>query len=165
MRMGRTARARAARALLAFTGALAIAGCAVLGGGDDDEAIDPDTGVASEAAVKKDGASRGLGVNQFLWTASLETLNFMPLSFADPYGGVIATDWFADPGQPEERFRATVYILDNRLRADGLRVSVFRQQRGAGAGWTDAAVNPETSVQIENAILTRARQLRLDTDR
>lgn len=142
----------------------ALSGCLGFGGGDDDEA-EADEGVISRAAVKKDGASRGLGVNQFLWTASLETLNFMPLNFADPIGGVIATDWFADPGQPLERFRATVYILDNRLRADGLRVSVFRQENRGEFGWVDAAVNPETPVQIENAILTRARELRLDTDR
>src|SRR5690606_33046399 len=106
----------------------------------------------------------GIGVNSFLWRASLDTLNFMPLASADPFGGVIITDWYSDPTTPNERFKATVYILDTRLRADALNVSIFRQQQVNGA-WADAAVDPETEIQIENAILTRARQLRLSTVR
>jgi len=101
-----------------------------------------------------------IGVNSFLWRASLDTLNFMPLASADPFGGVIITDWYSDPTTPTERFKATVYILDTRLRADALNVSIFRQQQSNGA-WIDAAVDPDTEIQIENAILTRARQLRL----
>jgi hypothetical protein len=88
----------------------------------------------------------------------------MPLASADPFGGVIITDWYSDPTTPHERFKATVYILDTRLRADALNVSIFRQQHVNGA-WTDAAVNPDTEIQIENAILTRARQLRLSNVR
>jgi len=106
------------------------------------------------------GGEAGIGVNSYLWRASLDTLNFMPLASADPFGGVIITDWYSDPTTPNERFKATVYILDTRLRADALNVSIFRQQQVNGA-WQDAAVDPETEVQIENAILTRARQLRL----
>ena len=102
----------------------------------------------------------GIGVNAFLWRASLDTLNFMPLRSADPFGGVIITDWYSDAARPAERFRATVYILDTRLRADALNVSVFRQTNASG-NWQDAAVSPDTELQIENAILTRARQLRL----
>ncbi len=110
------------------------------------------------------GATEGaqIGVNSFLWRASLDTLNFMPLASEDPFGGVIITDWYADPATPDERFKATVYILDSRLRADALNVSVFRQTR-TEQGWIDASVSPDTSIQIENAILTRARQLRLST--
>jgi hypothetical protein len=102
----------------------------------------------------------GIGVNSFLWRASLDTLAFMPLASADPFGGVIITDWYADPTTPTERFKATVYILDTRLRADALNVSIFRQTQVNGA-WQDATVDPQTEIQIENAILTRARQLRL----
>jgi hypothetical protein len=104
----------------------------------------------------------GIGVNSYLWRASLDTLNFMPLASADPFGGVIITDWYSDPTTPNERFKATVYILDTRLRADALNVSIFRQTQVNGA-WQDATVDPNTEVQIENAILTRARQLRLST--
>jgi hypothetical protein len=110
----------------------------------------------------RSGGQAGIGVNSFLWRASLDTLNFMPLASADPFGGVIITDWYSDPTTPSERFKATVYILDTRLRADALNVSIFRQQNVNGA-WADATVDPETEVQIENAILTRARQLRLST--
>lgn len=103
-----------------------------------------------------------IGVNSYLWRASLDTLNFMPLVSEDPYGGVIITDWYADPTTPGERFKATVYILDTRLRADALNVSIFRQTQNNGV-WTDASVSPDTAIQIENAILTRARELRLST--
>lgn len=101
-----------------------------------------------------------VGVNGYLWRASLDTLAFMPLASADPYGGVIITDWYTNPEKPGERFKCTVYILDSRLRADGLNVAVAKQQYN-GAAWVDADVSPQTEADIENAILTRARQLRL----
>ncbi len=108
-----------------------------------------------------DSGESGIGVNSLLWRASLEVLHFMPLSEVDPFGGVIITDWYAIPEAPNERFRATVYILDTRLRADALSVQLFKQQRGADGGWSDASVDPATRLQVENAILTRARQLRI----
>jgi hypothetical protein len=101
-----------------------------------------------------------LGVNGFLWRASLDTLNFMPLASADPVGGVIISDWYAAPEKPDEHMKVTVYILDRRLRADAVKVSVFRQVRNAN-GWTDAQTNPDTGIKLENAILARARELRL----
>ena len=103
----------------------------------------------------------GIGVNSFLWRASLDTISFMPLSEVDPFGGVIITDWYANPEIQNERFKLTVYILDTRLRADALAVSVFRQVRDDQGSWADAQTNPQTAVEIENAILTRARQLRI----
>lgn len=107
------------------------------------------------------GTGGGIGVNSFLWRASLDTIAFMPLTTTDPFGGVIITDWYQTPQSPEERFKLTVFILDRSLRADGVRVSVFRQERDALGGWVDAVVDPEVQVQIENSILTRARQLRV----
>jgi len=103
-----------------------------------------------------------MGVNSYLWRASLETLNFMPLEQVDPFGGVIVTDWYASAEAPNERFKANVYILDTNLRADALKTSIFKQTRTAG-GWQDAAVDADTARQIENAILTRARQLYIAT--
>jgi hypothetical protein len=111
--------------------------------------------------VDQAAAGQQIGVNGYLWRASLDTLNFMPLASADPYGGVIITDWYANPEKPDERFKAQVYILDTRLRADGLNVTVYKQTRTAGGQWMDAPVADETATDIENAILTRARQLRL----
>ncbi len=103
----------------------------------------------------------GIGVNSFLWRASLDTLAFMPLASADPYGGVIITDWYTNPEKADERFKATVYILDTRLRADGLTVTVFKQVKAADGNWVDTSSSTQTQVDIENSILTRARQLRL----
>jgi hypothetical protein len=103
----------------------------------------------------------GIGVNGLLWRASLDTLSFLPLSSADPFGGVIITDWYAPPESPGERFKVTVFILGRELRSDGIRVSVFRQKRDAAAGWLDANTGKSTSTSLENAILTRARELRI----
>ncbi len=108
------------------------------------------------------GNGGGIGINSFLWRASLDTVSFMPLTTTDPFGGVIITDWYTTPESPTERFKVTVFILDRRLRADGVRVNVFRQEQAeVGGQWADAEVDPEMPVRIENAILTRARQLRV----
>lgn len=103
----------------------------------------------------------GISVNAYLWRATLDTLSFMPLASADPYGGVILTDWYANPEKPDERFKVTVYILDARLRADGLNVAIFKQTRDAAGGWVDAPAAAQSETDLENAILTKARQLRL----
>jgi hypothetical protein len=143
------------------------------GAGDRGGAKDPSgkkkTGVfGPEGLVLFGGSSeepsaqgQGIGVNSFLWRASLDTVSFMPLMSADPFGGVIITDWHAPPEVQNERFKITVYILGRDLRADGVRAAVFRQVRDAGGDWTDAAVEDQTRIDLENAILTRARQLRI----
>lgn len=115
----------------------------------------------SSSSRQSRSESATIGVNAYLWRASLDTMNFMPLKSADPWGGVIITDWYSSESKPDERFKATVYILDTRLRADALKVSLFKQIN-TGA-WQDAAIDPDTAIQLENAILTRARQLKLDT--
>jgi len=113
---------------------------------------------------KKDDAQNGgggaLGVNFYLWRASLDTVAFMPLASADPFGGVIITDWYSPPDSGVERFKLNVLIMDRALRADGVRVTVFRQVQNTDGEWTDAAVDPKTSGDLENTILTRARELR-----
>jgi hypothetical protein len=102
----------------------------------------------------------GIGVNAYLWRASLDTLSFMPVDTADPFGGVILTDWYTPPEASDERFKVNLYILGRQLRADGLRVSVFRQERTAN-GWQDVEVNGQTTTELENAILARAREMRI----
>ena len=67
------------------------------------------------------------GVNVFLWRASLDTVSFMPVNSADVFGGIILTDWHSSAEAPNERFKLNVYILGRTLRADGVRVAVFRQ--------------------------------------
>ena len=78
-----------------------------------------------------------VGVNAFLWRATLDTIDFMPLQSADPQSGIIITEWYSPQATPNERLKLTVYILDTRLRADGINVSVFRQVKN-GADWVDA---------------------------
>lgn len=107
------------------------------------------------------GTGAPIPVNSFLWRATLDTLSFMPLSSADPFGGVIITDWFTPPESVNERFKMTVYILSRDLRADGLRVAVFRQLRDEPGNWVDGEMSAATSSELENAILTRARELRI----
>jgi hypothetical protein len=109
------------------------------------------------------GGKSGIGVNAHLWRATLDTLAFMPLTSVDSQGGVIITDWYTNPNVAGERFKMNVYILDTQLRADGVKVSVFRQTKTKD-GWMDASVNPETAIQLENQILRRARELKLDSE-
>lgn len=101
----------------------------------------------------------GIGVNAFLWRATLDTLSFMPFSSADPFGGVVITDWHSPPGAPGERFRVTAYILGRQLRSDGVRVVLFRQELRDGA-WVDVPVAASTATELENQVLNRARGLR-----
>ncbi len=109
---------------------------------------------------KKTDGSTGIGVNSYLWRAALDTVTFMPLASADPFGGVIITDWYTAPEKPDERFKVNVFILDKQLRSDGVKVKVFRQTQKGGA-WKDSTVADNTGPQMEDAILTRARQLRV----
>lgn len=120
----------------------------------------PATFFGGRPKVGRSTGEAGIGVNAFLWRATLDTLSFMPLADSDPFGGTYATEWHSVAEKPDERFKVQVYILDTRLRADGLAVQVFRQTRD-GSGWIDASVDPDTAIQIENSILTRARQLRI----
>jgi len=100
-----------------------------------------------------------IGVNSYLWRGALETLSFAPLASADSAGGVIVTDWYANPSNPNERVKVTVTILDQDLRADALRVAASRQVT-QGNGWVDAPVQAATVQKLEDIILTKARDLR-----
>ena len=102
----------------------------------------------------------GIGVNSFLWRASLDTLTFMPLASADPFGGVIITEWYSSPEKPKERFKVNAFILDKQLVSTGIEVKVFRQVK-SGSSWADAKVTDEMGTKLEDSILTRARQLRV----
>ena len=100
-----------------------------------------------------------IGVNAYLWRAALDTVSFMPLAQVDSNGGVIVTDWYANPTTPGERMKLTVTILDQDLRADAVRVAASRQI-GQGGQWTDAPVAAQTVQRLEEIILERARDLR-----
>ena len=136
---------------------LLLSGCGMSMGPTLGEVIGMD-GSSGPAAAD---AQTGIGVNAYLWRASLDTLSFMPLANADPWGGVINYDWYINPQTPNERFKTTVFILDTRLRADALNVSVTKEVRDASGQWTGAPVAAQTETDLENAILTKARQLNL----
>ena len=143
------------RVLPALLCALILAGC----GGSSDGTRDMDTGTSSIAS----GSTRmTLGVNSYLWHASLDTLSFLPLQSADPFGGVIISEWYVPPSSPDERLKVTIYIMDRALRANGLKVVVFRQTR-SGNAWQDSTPSADTAHKLEDSILTRARELRLST--
>ena len=143
------------RVLPAFLCALVLAGC----GSSNDGSRDMDTGTSTIASTS---TRMTLGVNSYLWHASLDTLSFLPLVSADPFGGVIISEWYVSPTSPNERLKVTVYIMDRALRADALKVVVFRQTASGGA-WQDAQPSPDTAHKLEDSILTRARELRLAT--
>lgn len=105
------------------------------------------------------GGGSGIGVNAFLWRGALDTISFMPLASADPFGGVLITDWYTPPGASGERFKATVYILSRDLRSDGIKVNIYRQVLQNGQ-WVDAPVDATTVGDIENKILADARKMR-----
>jgi len=110
---------------------------------------------------KKPADPAGVSVNAFLWRAALDTVSFMPIATADPFGGTIITDWYQLPEGPAQRYKLNVYILDKALRSDGVRVSVFKQTKDASGQWVDAKIDGKMGADIENSILTRARQLRI----
>lgn len=107
--------------------------------------------------------SAGIGINSYLWRASLDTLSFMPLVSADPFGGVIITDWYEDPAVKGERFKVNLLILGKSLRSNAIKLTVFKQTNKSG-GWRDAAVNEKVARDLENKILTRARSLRIEKE-
>ena len=122
-----------------------------------------DEGLIIGGGHKKDEPGGALGVNSYLWRATLDTLSFMPLVSADPFGGVIITDWYEDPRTPGERFKINALILDKTLRADGVKLTVFKQVMGKGKGgiWRDQTIDDKLERSLEDTILTRARQLRV----
>ncbi len=135
------------RAIIAFVLVTFTASC---GGGSGKEKL----GAVNE------NMTTAIGVNGFLWRATLDTLSFLPMAQVDSSGGVIISDWYINPDTPTERLKLTVFMLDKGLRADALKVSVFRQALVDGV-WATAEVRAGTALQIEDAILTRARELRI----
>lgn len=127
--------------------ALSLAAC---GGGKNKLRVQSDLAASKVTQI---------GVNSYLWRATLDTLSFMPLAQTDSNGGVIVTDWYANPAVPTERMKLTVTILDQDLRADAVRVAASRQVSQAGQ-WVDAPVQAATAQKLEEIILAKARDLR-----
>jgi hypothetical protein len=110
---------------------------------------------------EKEAGKNPLGVNSFLWRATLDTLSFLPITAADPFGGTILTDWYEDSEAAGERFKVNVLILDRQLRADSLKISTFRQKKDGKGEWVDAPTDTSLGRKLEDTVLTRARELRV----
>ena len=144
---------RIAFRIIVLAGAAAVTAC---GGGGSKEVADRYRPIQLEQA-------EAMRVNGYLWQAALETLEFMPMASTDATGGVILTDWYNNPATPNERTKVRVNIMDSRLRADALKVVVNRQQRAANGEWIDVPVQQTTVAGLEDAILVKARQIRIGT--
>jgi hypothetical protein len=136
--------------LLARAGAAGLMALALVSCGHKKEGLRQDVAASKITTI---------GVNSYLWRASLDALSFMPLVETDSNGGVIVTDWYTNPANPSERVKVSVTILDQDLRADALRVAASRQV-SQGGGWVDAPVQAATVQKLEDIILTKARDLR-----
>ena len=137
---------------LALVSAVSLTGCETAGWPFNDGRSERAAGIAPSQVTT-------IGVNAYLWRAALDTLSFAPMADVDAAGGVMVTDWYANPAQPNERVKVTVMILDQDLRADALRVSASRQVL-QGSQWVEAPVAAATVQRLEEIILTRARDLR-----
>jgi hypothetical protein len=122
-----------------------------------------DDGISIGGSRRDEASSASpLGVNSFLWRATLDTLSFMPLVSADPFGGVIITDWYEDSKDKGERYKVNALILDKTLRADGIKITLFKQSMDSKGVWRDKKSDTVDARKIEDTILTRARELKIN---
>lgn len=161
--------------LLLISLIITTSACSFLKGGESDYPLSPEdarkikrgklTGDGVKLFGKKgtnnSNSENGVGVNSVLWRATLDTIAFMPLDSADPFGGVIITDWYEDKAAKGERFKLNVLILGTKLSANALKVSVFKQIKQQGK-WVDETAATALATELEDKILTRARQIRID---
>ena len=152
---------RAVTILMALASATALSGCDFIRD-DINKTLGRNTGDKVRQADMAAAQITTIGVNSYLWRAALETLSFAPMAQVDSAGGVIVTDWYADPKSPGERVKVTATILDADLRADALRVAASRQVMQNGQ-WVEAPVAAATVQKLEEIILTTARDLRRST--
>ena len=131
------------------------------GGLFGNDGIDFFGGDDKEEAGSTSFASIGMPINPYLWSASLETLSFMPLCSADPFGGTIFTEWYSSETNENERCKINVFISGAELKTQNLRVSsfceVFKNNKWVGVG-----TNNKNNISLENAILNKAKKLKLN---
>ncbi|WP_262693411.1 DUF3576 domain-containing protein [Kordiimonas aquimaris] len=140
---------RFAKTAMILSLSMMLTACGIFGGGDDGKSLRPVT--------------TALGVNGYLWQATLDTLAFLPIDNAYPSSGAIISDWYSTADAPDERVKVAVYFRSEQLRSDGIKVNVVRQERRDGA-WLTVPVQAATVLQIEEAILQQARTLRIEAD-
>jgi hypothetical protein len=117
-------------------------------------------GTDSESLTRKVDERRGAyQINAFLWRASLDAVGATPIQTADPRVGLIVTDWYASPSNPDDRLKLRIQVLASDLRPDTFRVSAARQVK-KGENWVNAPVPATITRQLEDSILTKARDMR-----
>lgn len=157
----------------ALAAGMALAGCNSASTYTKEASLNDETVLSATGSTAPEGQRRqfaatgqaaeggnAIRINGFLWRAALDTLSFMPITTADPYGGAILTDWYSPQGADNERFKLNVLIQGTQIRSDGVRVTVFKQERAGDGTWQDASTNNDTALDLENLILVRARDLR-----
>jgi len=92
-----------------------------------------------------------VNVNRYIWLAALQVLDFLPVETVDPFSGVLTTGFGTPPGGGRP-YRATVHVTDAALDARSLNLALITSAGPA---------SPDTVRAVENAILNRARQLRI----
>jgi hypothetical protein len=161
--------------VLALAGAMALSGCGGTTSSQTADIYNPQTSNLPGAMATDSGSSlltigKGAGagaqanqiqVNAYLWRATLDTLAFMPLVSADPFGGVVITDWYVPPATPGERFKVNAYILSKQMTANAVQVSVFHQVQQDGQ-WVDSPADPATASGLEDRILAQAADLQAE---
>tara|TARA_Y100001970_G_C13802480_1_gene635792 strand:- start:13 stop:624 length:612 start_codon:yes stop_codon:yes gene_type:complete len=106
--------------------------------------------------------SLGMPVNVYLWKGALETINFMPLNSTDPVGGTIITDWYSTTENQKERCKLNIYISGKSLKTENLKVTSFCQEFKDQI-WVNKRIDEENNIKIENAILNKAKKLRIQS--
>ena len=131
---------------------------------DDENIVDQVFGNIFKGDSKNNNrGGAGIAVNTYLWRASLDTLSFMPLLSADPFGGVIITDWYSTSEKPKEKFKIVAYILDKSLRVDAIKIAVFKKIKNENGEWIDHKSNKVLKNKVEDAILTKARKIKIQS--
>ncbi len=153
---------------------LLLSSCGMFKGGDPDETYPKSRAQVEEERIgkltgeegfvvvggkKKSAATEGINVNGYLWRATLDTVYFMPLISADPFGGTILTDWYKSSSSTKERYKLNIFITGTELRSDAIKVAAFKQKL-SGSNWIDANTDAKIAQEIEDKILLRARELK-----
>tara|TARA_X000000950_G_scaffold81462_1_gene102475 strand:- start:518 stop:1063 length:546 start_codon:yes stop_codon:yes gene_type:complete len=117
--------------------------------------------VISDLGSKKKSTT-SLPVNAIAWRAALDTASLLPLADVDTFAGTIVTEWYSLPNRADERIKLTIFVVGRELRSDSVSVRVHVQRRSAN-GWSDTARDEAFARQIEDLILSRARELRAES--
>jgi len=119
-------------------------------------------GILGNKKSENEGQTISMNVNVYLWRSALETIDFMPLSSADQISGIIITDWYSTNDSYNERCKLNIFITGIGLKTDNLKVSSFCQEL-KNQTWINKEINIENNIKIENAILNKAKKLRLQS--